>query len=116
MSRPMTPRVLALLAMAAWFSLVADQTEEQTPAPPALPKAPPSALPNSLAAADSDSQPTMLDDKATIEAAEKWLALLDASKFGTAWDASSAHLKSVVTRQKWMTEIAKTRKPYGKLR
>jgi cytoskeletal protein RodZ len=97
--------------MAAWCSLVAAQSTEQPAAPPATP---PAASPPSSATADSD-QPTLVEDKATIEAAEKWLALLDAGKAGIAWDASSAHLKSVVTRQKWVTEITKTRKPLGKL-
>jgi uncharacterized protein DUF4019 len=104
----MTRRML-LLAMAAWCSLAAAQ--------PALPPAtPPAVSPGSPAAPDSDEQPTLGDDKDTIEAARKWLALLDAGKFGVAWDASSAHLKSVVTRQKWVTEITKARKPLGKLR
>jgi hypothetical protein len=82
-------------------------------APPTTPRAP---SPGSPAAADSSEQPTLGDDKDTIEAAQKWLALLDAGKVGAAWDASSAHLKSVVTRQKWVTDIGKVRKPFGKLR
>jgi len=111
----MTRRTLALLAMAAGFSLVAAQTAAQTPPPTGLPMAPPATLPGSQTPIDSDEQPTPEDDKATIEAGAKWLALLDAGKFGTAWDVSSAHLKSVVTRQKWVTEIGKARKPLGKL-
>jgi hypothetical protein len=107
--------MLSVLAMVVWFSLVADQTGAQTPAPSGLPTAPPTSLPQGPAAVDSDTQPTLDDDKATIAAGEKWLALLDAGKFGAAWDVSSAHLKSVVTRQKWVTEIGKARKPFGKL-
>ena len=112
----MTRRTLALLAMAAGFSLLAGQTAAQTPPPTGLPIAPPATLPGSQAPIDSDEQPTLEDDKATIEAGAKWLALLDAGKFGAAWDVSSAHLKSVVTRQKWVTEITQVRKPLGKLR
>ena len=107
----MMRRMLALLAMVAWCTLVATHTAAQT----GLPAAPPATLPESPTAVDADAQPTLADDKATIEAGEKWLALLDAGKFGAAWDVSSAHLKSVVTRQKWVTEIGKARKPFGKL-
>ena len=35
----------------------------------------------------------MADDKETIEAAKKWLALLDAGKSGAAWDAGPPHLQ-----------------------
>src|SRR5258705_13328463 len=111
MSRPITRRMLSVLAMAAWFSLVADQTGAQTPAPSGLPTAPPTSLPQGPAAVDSDAQPTLDDDKATIDAGEKWLALLDAGKFGAPWDVPSAHLKSGVTREKWVREIGKARKP-----
>jgi hypothetical protein len=107
----MTRRTFSALTMAAWFSLIAGQTVAQT----GLPTAPPTSLPQGPAAVDSDAQPTLDDDKATIVAGEKWLALLDTGKFGAAWDVSSAHLKSVVTRQKWVTEIGKARKPFGKL-
>jgi hypothetical protein len=101
--------MFAVLSMAAWFSLAAAQ--------PALPPTtPPPASSATPAASDSNEQPTLGDDKDTIEAAQKWLALLDAGKVGAAWDVSSAHLKSVVTRQKWVTEITKARKPLGKLR
>jgi hypothetical protein len=122
--------MLALLTMAAWFPLVAAQTPAQPQGPPGLPQQPPArlpqgptglpqmppaTLPGGPAAVEEDVQPTPEDDKDTIEAGAKWLALLDEGKLGTAWDVSSAYLKSVVSRKKWVTEIGKARKPLGKL-
>ena len=100
----MIARALLVLA-AAWMPQVAAQTA--APAPPAAvvaPGAPPT----------DASQPTQRDDRETIEASTKWLALLDAGKTGAAWDASSPYLKSVVTRQKWIEGITAARKPFGK--
>ncbi len=99
----MTLRILIVLAAAACFSQVAAQ-----------PAAPPAAAPGPPAAAEPDVQPTLGDDKDTIEATRKWLALLDAGKAGAAWDVASPYLKSVVKRQKWVTEINSARKPFGK--
>jgi hypothetical protein len=65
---------------------------------------------------DKPVQPTLADDKDAIEAAKKWLALLDAGQYGEAWDLSSAQLKSAVTRQKWITGVRDARKPFGKLK
>jgi hypothetical protein len=88
-------RLLLVLA-AAWLPL---QVAAQTAAPGAP-------------AADA-AQPTPRDDKETIEASTKWLALLDSGKTGAAWDVGSPYLKSVVTRAKWIDGITSARKPYG---
>jgi hypothetical protein len=61
-------------------------------------------------------QPSTRDDKETIEASRAWLALLDAGKFDAAWDGASPYLKSVVTRQKWISGLTAARKPFGKLK
>ena len=112
----MTNRLLLILAVSAWFSAVAAQPV----APPALPPnasatPSPAAAPGQPPAVDPGAQPTLGDDKDTIAATQKWLALLDAGKMGAAWDVSSAHLKSVVTRQKWVSGIGSARKPFGKI-
>ncbi len=96
------PAFLILAAVAAWLPQVAAQTAAPAAAAPGAPAQPESA------------QPTMGDDHETIEAATKWLALLDAGKTGAAWDASSPYLKSVVTRQKWIDGIGSARRPFGK--
>jgi len=100
----MSARFLLAAVAAAWFGLAAAQP---APAPAAPPGAPP--LPES-------AQPTMGDDRETIAASTKWLALLDAGKYGPAWDGASPHLKSVVTRAKWIQGIGEARKPFGKLK
>jgi len=99
----MKMRLLLILAAAAWCCLAGAQ--------PAVRPAAPAASPHT----DAPEQPTLGDDKDTIEAARKWLALLDAGKAGAAWDVSSKYLKSVVTRQKWITEMGAARKPFGKI-
>jgi Protein of unknown function (DUF4019) len=98
--------LLVLAVMAGWLPQVAAQS-----AAPALPPAvaTPGAPPT-----DAPSQPTQRDDRETIEASTKWLALLDAGKTGAAWDSGSPYLKSVVTRTKWIDGITDARKPFGK--
>src|SRR5207344_1611844 len=98
--------LLALVAVAVWLPQAAAQTA--APAPP-----PAAAAPGAPAQPES-AQPTTGDDRATIEAAKKWLALLDAGKTGAAWDAGSPYLKSVVTREKWIDGIGSARRPFGK--
>jgi len=108
----MTVRMLPILAAAAWCSLVAAQ-----PAAPPATQAPATAVtptPGVPPVLES-AQPTVGDDKETIGAAYKWLILLDAGKSGAAWDVSSAQLKSMVNRKKWVEGIDEMRKPFGKL-
>jgi hypothetical protein len=61
------------------------------------------------------AQPTVLDDKAAIDAGRQWLELIDAGKAGEAWDVTAAPLKASVTRAEWVTGMAELRKPFGKL-
>jgi hypothetical protein len=59
-------------------------------------------------------QPTLRDDHDVLEASEKWLAILDAGKFGDAYDLGAPSLRKVVTRSKWIKGIGDARKPFGK--
>jgi hypothetical protein len=95
----MTRRLLLTFVAAMWCAFAAAQ-----PAQPGPPQT------------DMPAQPTLGDDKDTIEATRKWLSLLDSGKAGAAWDVASTYLKSVVTRQKWVTEITAARKTFGKLK
>jgi Protein of unknown function (DUF4019) len=106
----MNARILVVLFACAGLSLASAQPASP-PAP--TPGSPPAAVPPPTEPAPV--QPTMGDDRDTILASEKWLALLDSGKIGAAWDVASAHLKSVVTRQKWVEGISAARKPFGKL-
>jgi hypothetical protein len=116
----MTHRLVLTLVASAWFSAVAAQPMAPPAVPPAVPPNNTSATPSPEGAPgqtptiEPGAQPTLGDDKDTIAATQRWLALLDAGRLGAAWDVSSAHLKSVVTRQKWVSGIGSTRKPFGK--
>jgi hypothetical protein len=111
----MTRRLLMMFAEAAVCALAASawctSASAQSATPPAAPAAAPKALPT-----EDALQPSTRDDKETVEASRAWLALLDAGNFGAAWDGASPHLKSVVTRQKWITGLIAARKPFGKLK
>jgi hypothetical protein len=90
----------------AWIAcLFAPAIVAQTSAPP---KAPP-------AASNINNAATLEDDKATITAGERWLALIDAGKAGEAWDLASPMMKSSVARNKFVSGVRDMRKAYGKL-
>src|SRR5260221_1386887 len=111
MNRPMMPRLRVAMAAAECFSL--DAAQAAAPPPAAQPGAAAANPPGKPSTGEEQVQPTQGDDRETIEASTKWLALLDAGKFGAAWDVSSAHLKSVVARPKWIAGITDARKPFG---
>ncbi|HEX9301987.1 MAG TPA: DUF4019 domain-containing protein [Casimicrobiaceae bacterium] len=102
-------RAAALMLVACALVLLVPPAFAQTPAastPPAT-QAPPTEPP--------PEQPTLGDDKDTIEAGQKWLALIDAGKADAAWDSASKQLQSVVKRDKFVAEMRDVRKPLGKL-
>jgi hypothetical protein len=92
-------------------------TNAQTPAPPSQPSAPPSTQPPPTAPPTEPpaAQPTLGDDKDAIDAAKKWLDLLDADKAGVAWDSASKELQKVVKRDQFIAEMRNVRKEMGKL-
>jgi len=85
----------------------------QISAPPAQPAAPPVTV--APPTQPPPQQPTQADDRDSIEAGRKWLALLDAGKAGSAWDAASKQLKAKVTRDQFVADVRNARKPLGKL-
>lgn len=46
-------------------------------------------------------------------AAEQWLTLTDAGKYGESWDNAAQIFKNSVTRDKWTTELTSARTPLG---
>ena len=48
------------------------------------------------------------------DAAEKWLALVDADKHDESWQEMSAPFKKEVSKRKWKSTIGEIRKPLGK--
>jgi hypothetical protein len=100
-----TRRHLLLTGVAAWLAAgLPWAARAQAQKPPVAPLA-----------SEQAGQPTQGDDQDAIEAGKQWLALIDAGNAGKAWDTSSAHLKSIVTRQKWIAGMRDARKPFGKL-
>ena len=49
------------------------------------------------------------------QAAERWLALVDAGKYGESWDEAAPSFKTAVTRGDWVRKVAAARRPLGKL-
>jgi hypothetical protein len=103
----------ALLGLALPLAAVA-----QLPLGPGAQRPPwakPAEPPSAGAAEDADAQPTLGDDQDTIDAGLKWLALIDEGHADAAWDVASAHLKSVVSRDRWVKGMSDFRKPFGKI-
>jgi len=110
----MTARLAACLAFAGLALAIAQVRAQPVAAPPA---SSPAASPSSTAPPTSPpaEQPTARDDRDSIDAGIKWLALVDSGKAGAAWDLASKQLQSAVTRDKFVAAIREVRKPLGKV-
>jgi hypothetical protein len=53
-------------------------------------------------------------EAAAQDAAEKWLALVDAGKDAESWEQMAAPFKKEVSKRKWKSTIAEIRKPLAK--
>ena len=49
------------------------------------------------------------------KAAEQWLALIDAGKFGEGWNTAAGYLQAAVPQQQFESSLAAVRKPLGDL-
>jgi len=49
------------------------------------------------------------------KAAEQWLALVDAGKYGESWDQAAQMLKTTVSRKDWPSTISEKRASFGKV-
>jgi len=54
-------------------------------------------------------------EKAAVEAAEKWLALVDAGKYEESWNQTAGYFRSAVKKEDWVQAMGAHRKPLGKL-
>lgn len=52
---------------------------------------------------------------AAIEAAEKWLAMVDEGKYAESWDAASTLFKNAMGKDQWVQSLTGVRTPLGKL-
>ena len=53
--------------------------------------------------------------KAATDAAQQWLALVDAGKYGESWDQASTFFKEKLTKEQWQQALNQVRTPLGKL-
>ena len=109
-------RLLILLAFAG--AALAQTPATPTPAPASPATQPPATQPPATQPPATEAppvQPTLGDDKDSIEAGRKWLELLDTDKSGIAWDSASKLLQSVVKRDAFIAEMRSVRKSLGKL-
>lgn len=68
-----------------------------------------------LAAAAAAPAADVKSEDGGQKAAEAWLALVDAGKYGESWDEASTLLKGQVTKETWEQMAPGVRTPLGKL-
>jgi hypothetical protein len=54
-------------------------------------------------------------EDAAQNAAEAWLALVDAGKYGESWEEAATYFKGAVTKEQWEHAIRGVRGPLGKV-
>ena len=59
--------------------------------------------------------PTPTREQPAIDAAMRWLAIVDADQYGDSWDGAAELFKKAVTRSLWIAALTKVRLPLGKL-
>ncbi len=55
-------------------------------------------------------------EQAAVEAAEAWLALVDAGRYEESWEQASGYLKSVVGREQFVQSLRATLPPFGEVK
>jgi len=53
--------------------------------------------------------------KAATDAAQQWLALVDAGQYDQSWDQASSPFKEKVTKEQWRSTMSSGRAPLGKM-
>ena len=54
-------------------------------------------------------------EKAALSAAQKWLAVVDAGKYGDSWNEAAEYFKNAMKKEQWEQSLQAVRKPLGKL-
>jgi hypothetical protein len=98
---------LAFAALLAIHGSAAAQLKPSGPGTPPLPPGPTDVWKKDIQAAK---------ELAARDAAERWLALLDAGEFGKAWDQSARLFRERVSRQQWVSDIPGHRAPLGAMK
>ena len=50
-----------------------------------------------------------------VEAAKKWLALVDQGEYGKSWETAADYFKGAVTEKQWEQAVTSVRSPLGKV-
>ncbi len=54
-------------------------------------------------------------EKAAVSAADAWVKLVDAGKYGASWDEAAAFFKNAIGRAEWEKALRGVRSPLGRL-
>jgi hypothetical protein len=54
-------------------------------------------------------------ERAAVQSAKIWLALVDEGKYGASWDEAAVLFKNALPRDKWVETLSSTRPPFGKV-
>ena len=54
-------------------------------------------------------------EKAAVDCAEKWLAVVDKGKYADSWQKAAVFFKTSVTKEQWEQSLLSFRKPLGRL-
>ena len=55
------------------------------------------------------------DRKAATDAAQQWLALVDAGHYGQSWDAAASFFQSKLSKTEWEKALNQVRAPLGRV-
>ena len=61
------------------------------------------------------AEDTAAAETAAIQAAEQWLALVDAGEYDRSWNTSAEYFKVAITGEKWNQTLAAFRGPLGRV-
>ena len=62
-----------------------------------------------------DSKPDERQVEQAVDAAEKWLKLVDDGDYGKSWDEAAGYFKKAVSKDQWQSSLAAVRVPLGKV-
>ncbi len=54
-------------------------------------------------------------EKAAVEAATQWVALVDQGKYAQSWDNAAGYFKGAVKKDQWEASLSAGRKPLGRI-
>ncbi len=67
----------------------------------------------SLALTEQTPAPEPDTKEAALSAAERWLAGIDAGRYGESWDAAAPSSQDAISREDWIAELKSVREPLG---